>query len=94
MSIRVETYQTLNERAALISSAEALDERMLHDEVQNGVPTLVFVDATDDPDSRIPSPPTSREEAFVRLQDIRQKPTLTMVEIKSAIDDIIDFLGI
>lgn len=49
----------------------------------------VFIEIISDP------PDTSaRDETRVRLLNVRQKPTLTLPEVKSALDDIIDLLGI
>jgi len=44
----------------------------------------------------IPDSPdyTARDESLERLKGVRQKPTLTLPEVKSALDDIIDLLGI
>ena len=57
MATRTATYNTRQERQSLIAAAEATGEVMLHDEVRNGVKTLVFGTEEDLPPPITPPQP-------------------------------------
>jgi len=65
-----------------IATAEAQDERMLHDEFVDGKRRLTFVDADDDPDDRTSKPKTTDDLEFRRLQEeLKAQRALTLSEI-------------
>jgi len=91
---RIEFYSTLEERAALLEAAKSLNETMVHDDFsigpngENRLTFNVYVAPPVTPEQR------DRRDREDRLVDVRQKPTLTLPEVKSALDDIIDLLGV
>jgi hypothetical protein len=65
--MRTVQYSTWEERQTLCQAAEAAGEQMLHDEIRNQVPTLVF----DWPPPEPPEPlPTEGQTRQIRIAEL------------------------
>lgn len=70
----VVTYVTDAERLTLVATYEGQGLQMMHDEIRNGINTLIF----DDPEVVPPIPRTRRDDLYDKLRD----DTATLPDIR------------